>query len=632
MNNKLLRGSLITLVVLGLIYFLLRYAGCFHPETDGKVNIGEPIKSPVAVAFLDANPATQHKVIENLTITLIDPDGKVLSSSGTTFSEISVKTGLISLGLKTDTEVTEQKPYRFRLVAKAEGYVETIQTVILQNEAPSYFPIYMVNEDAPPPGVSFGRRNLPLASGGVMATDAEVVAPTVLGNIKLNFRKGTRLLSCGKSVEGNSPEVGIATTHGDPANPNANRVFPNGFTVTDAIDSLGQIVASPSNTFDFVSAGWVDINLQAGGQTVNGFSKPVEVEMPVSSQFINPATGLPVVAGDRIPLWSLNFQDGIWTNERNIVVEQGANGLIAKFPITHLSTWNLDAKGPRCTDDIVISYTNSGCPANLYSRVVDGAGVVYSPTSAGAISNNVLPYSPGTGQFSVRNYPLVSGLKFEVFNSSSAPAPGATPLSSVNFFGAAPACPAAGSVLTLPAFTPPAPAGGCTGVYVEIDIEDGATSYDLCGNVLWYKVHGSGDPWTVGGFFIGGTAILLSPPAAAAGFDIRIWYQTHEVIIEGISQDYFNVSNTCTGSDQEIPVIFNTGGGSTFTGATAAAIHKQCARGAGPICNFGALPTGSSPENATCTLGPGITNMSRVYINITVPAAVVGLMIGGACS
>ncbi len=141
-------------------------------------------------------------------------------------------------------------------------------------------------------------------------------------------------------------------------NRNANRVFPGGFEVTDAVDQNGKKIASATNPLFFTTAGWFSMEMNVGNTEVNRFSDPIDVEIPIGDSVINPATKKPVKVGDKIPIWSLHNGTATWRleSEAEITAPTG-KGLNAKIKINHLSSFNIDYKSAPCATNILVNFT-----------------------------------------------------------------------------------------------------------------------------------------------------------------------------------------------------------------------------------------------------------------------------------
>jgi len=80
---------------------------------------------------------------------------------------------------------------------------------------------------------------------------------------------------------------------------------------------------------------------------VKTFSQPLNVEMDINPNIYRPDYGRNVMAGDTLPVWSLNDSSGTWKSETfAIVVAKPNGGLKATFQQQHLSWWAIN--DPNC--------------------------------------------------------------------------------------------------------------------------------------------------------------------------------------------------------------------------------------------------------------------------------------------
>ena len=126
--------------------------------------------------------------------------------------------------------------------------------------------------------------------------------------------------------------------------------FPGGMTVTANNFNIADSIApgdapNSGEDFDFISMGFVALKIQdENGNKVKSFSNPIDIEIMVPPTTVNPEGERPVQEGDRIPVWSYNTSNGIWTLEGHSVL--GAVNSDGNFPAAfstdHLSFFNLD--------------------------------------------------------------------------------------------------------------------------------------------------------------------------------------------------------------------------------------------------------------------------------------------------
>lgn len=397
-------GSRLTLfVLLILLVLILVYYFCCRDKGSLIVERG-PIKAPHGISFIDVNGANSN--VQKVKVTLIDPDQMVVSSNGVSFNSVEVTGGVMSIGLSSKASFSIEKPYRFFIKAEAEGYITNLRSVVVTEDAPNFIPVYMTNMDKlPSSGLAATFATITEVKSGVLQKTDTLKAVPRWGQVpplSIVIKEGTKLYHDGKPIQGQGP-LSYRLLYGAPRDSNANRVFPGGFEVTDAMDESGKTIADPANPLFFTTAGWISMEMNVGNEEVNSFSEPLLVEMPIADTIINPETQEVLKSGDKIPLWSLDNRTGVWTSESVVSVSAGADGVLrASFPIKHLSTWNLDYKGPRCLQTIDIAY-RAPFVGQHFTRLFD----VSSPTTGIEISSHLIDFDPVVAPATEETFHLV---------------------------------------------------------------------------------------------------------------------------------------------------------------------------------------------------------------------------------
>jgi len=371
--------SFLALLLLLLIFLFFKYC-CPTPDQE-VIQVRGPIKAPLGVSFVDVNGASTN--VQKVSVTLLDPGGKVVSSNGISFQTTEVDGGVMSIGLAPDATFSIDSPYLFFIQAEAAGYMSNIRPVLITQDAPEYLVIYMsALDNLPVSGLASAAGNISAIQGGVLQSNDTLRTQSPQNNmppLSIRMEEGLRFLSYGKPVEA-SGAINYRLLFGVPRDSNANRVFPGGFEVLAAVNETGKPVATLANPAFFTTGGWFSLEMNLGDTQIDGFSKPVQIDMPIADSTINPETNAPVKIGDKLPLWSMNNATATWTREGETSVEANpAGGMKISFPITHLSTFNVDWLSSPCTTGtqrIDVSYTfdaanSTGFGGDRYTRFVN---------------------------------------------------------------------------------------------------------------------------------------------------------------------------------------------------------------------------------------------------------------------
>ena len=552
MTSKLLSPIFFVIFLfVSLGIFLIQ--GCELEEDVVQVN--NPIYAPTGISVIDANPLNRVN-IKNVKITLIDPDSLVVASSGLDFESVVIEEGIMNVGLKENPDLNSENPYRFRLRAEAEGYISNMVTVLIDKDTSRFVPIFLAKVETPPPGFAATTGAIPVSNTGVI-TNATVLEtstnPGMAQKIKVSIQEGTQLLCAGEVPQNVQGDVSFNLSVGSPTNVDAGRVFPNGFTVFDAVDVQGAPLATPNDPFFFFSAGWLTLDMTINGtEQVDGFDQPLRAEIEINDSLINRATNEPYQVGDTIPLWSLSDNDGIWAEESFVVIGENESGLVANFPVPHLSTWNIDNKDDPCGAEIEIEVFNDGGPTGpLYSELVEAnTGAPFGITSIGTNgSDRTFSYADGaTTSVTYSRAPTGLEVAFVIYDNTSPD----DVLATSDMF----------TTCNSPSGTPDVtiePTATLPQVTLRLQINVGDAAVDpICSNALWYKActncglaSCTSIPFQYAGH-MDGTGVLTTPLEISQAHCMRIWYlgrDAADMVVESsiefviLLEDGFNDAN-----------------------------------------------------------------------------------------
>ncbi|WP_373548183.1 hypothetical protein [Haliscomenobacter sp.] len=570
------------------------------------ITFSEPVKAPVAIALIDANRFL-NTAIHKAKITLIDPGGKVVTANGIPFSTIYIEGGVMDLALKQDAVYDVQRPYRFTIKVEADGYSSNLQNILVTSDKGQYVPIFLAKLEEPPVGVATVVDSVDLTNG-LLGTAREIIPKKSNGisveNIKLEVQKGTQFIYCNQdpSKKRTPKELKYRVLYASPRSLAASRTFPGGALITDAIGIDGSRVAEPSSPIFFESQGWMTIEMDADGEEISGFSKPVNITMPVSDSLRHPTKNRFIRAGDTLITWSLN-NVGEWREEGISIIEGAPRSLVAKFQITHLSTWNLDYKLDVCGNGATtarINYTNQQAVFNqAYTELLNSAGT--------ALRNTRLDYMQGIGFHTIRNFPDAGNFSLRVYQNG----PGTPEIATSTSFSCAQATPSASMTI---------PGGGNTTIEIRIAVRTtNMGDIPLCNHTVWYRPCSSCTASTnacnsTNGFQFGGILdeeadpnygrVIITKPTTTSIFDIhciRIWQAE-------------NISGTPTQVAIDIPLDFlnlPATNPTAIQGVTKTIYSPTASTGTAPSITYENLnPTGGTPtflfiiDGASFTMTP----------------------------
>jgi hypothetical protein len=524
-------------LITSILLLNLQQCKCHHE----KLTFTKPVKAPVAISFWDANRLLQAQ-IPSVKVTLIDEGGQVVTPNNLSFSSLEITGGVMVVALKDSARFNNDTPYRFAIRAEAPGYSTASQSIVIREDKAQYVYICMSKIDAPPVGGAGFTGAIPISNSKIGTGITLLPNATNKQNRKISvmFQDQTKLLHNGEPLRGNPTSVTYNFSYNCPGNINALRTFPGGPLVTDAVDSIGNKIATPGNPFQFASAGWITLEMKAGSETVTSFDKPVDLLMPIDDSLINPITSRPYKDGDRIDVWSLN-EYCVWKKETSVAVKNSTDGLVATISITHLSDWNLDFKINVCASTQLIYDNNTPMPITSPCELVYMNGTKVN----GFFGSHTLTFNTGVNNM---DHKILNGPNgSEVVLISYAPgSPGGPILAQTGFtFCSGP----------LPHLIFPNVAANS--VTLDFVIRQGGNEYPICSNVVFFKPNlapGSyryGDGLTVLG--TRGTATLYQA-APFGATDIQLFYGGKDGMGNTFAQTVMFTANLAdmSGSDQNI--------------------------------------------------------------------------------
>ncbi|MFP5042816.1 hypothetical protein [Parasediminibacterium sp. JCM 36343] len=304
--------------------------------------------SPISIRFVDVDTAT--KVIPDTKVTIggdaaqyvVASDGGNLSTSSSAFQ---TSHGFLNLALATTTGLpTTSHPVNFTISASPAGYMPVIRTLSITDTTPTILTISVVKSTALG---NFGASVTPTIqntlSGDTLSADAQLLT-VPMGKMTekatITIPSGTKFLDAnGNQIHASSINTNIVQ-YGTGV-PGVQDIFPGGLNPKNVIGADGNAI---NGGVQFITAGLLNINMNAGNTAVKKFSKPLDVNVELNSNLQNPESGKALQAGDYIPVWSMDEGTGQWKYESKAVVapDPSSGKLTANFKASHLSNWNLD--------------------------------------------------------------------------------------------------------------------------------------------------------------------------------------------------------------------------------------------------------------------------------------------------
>jgi hypothetical protein len=321
------------------------------------------------------------------TVTISGLDaGKIVDGKGTPTTTFTDVKNFLTFYIRA---ATSDYPLNLRVVVKNSGFITNSQTLVIEapiSTAPVLLPIAvqmtpitmtaaeLITLNAE---VGIDVQSEPVQADATGLTTSQVVIATTpipttttaadgstatgSGTVQVTIPAGTGL----KTID-NQPVTGALTatvTYHNPIDASSLATFPGGLTVQETPSGVALAAGEPPASF--ISGGFTSIEIvDANGNEVRNFATPIVVTMTVPRNLGNPETGLPMAAGDVVPLWSYDTDSGKWTVHyaadgttiiKGIVGDGDGDGVVdvpaaqdvngdwlVAFPTTHLSYFNLD--------------------------------------------------------------------------------------------------------------------------------------------------------------------------------------------------------------------------------------------------------------------------------------------------
>jgi hypothetical protein len=315
-------------------------------KDDLQVRLNVPgLSSSVSLQFVDL--ATDRTIEGDIRVILSGQDAGVLVDPNffDPVSDLTVRGGVLTLGIRDGRVPSETSPVIANVLISAPGYVTTTYTLAVERTGSTGFEVGLVQVASPPAGVAAVQQSSNLNPGGGTPTEINLQTPieTQSGvRASVVIPAGTTLLNAqGFPLQG---QVSAQLTYFNPNSPEALSAFPGGFENMRRIGFPDE----PVPTLGFVAVQLTD----GQGRRAANLSGNAQITIPIVPGTLDPATGVPIAAGDRIPIWSLEPEVGQWLYEGEYVVQTagalalaggsvpeglGQNALVVQFETNHFT-------------------------------------------------------------------------------------------------------------------------------------------------------------------------------------------------------------------------------------------------------------------------------------------------------
>ena len=323
--------------------------------TEGVIlNVNTDIfRVPVSVQFLNANTESANSP-ENLQVSVEGKDRNlVYSTSGS--KDLEAVNGILEIAVDRELVLNKQNPIELRVVAEAPGYLKTIRNLYINDTTFQAIPVRMAALQDLPEGSTAVETVFDTDEEG-LEEDVEfatAAAPEKEETGAVSMEKGTKMLD--ENDNELTGKIEAQLVHFDNRSEESLSAFPGGLVAPAVIDQNGQNLG----TTEFITAGFVSLDMFIGGEEIKTFSDPIEMRIGVDPNMMHPETGQKLRVGDEIPVWSLNEKTGQWEYESTSVIGANMQGKMeAVFEMTHLSWWNVAfANNNTCSESDPVTFS-----------------------------------------------------------------------------------------------------------------------------------------------------------------------------------------------------------------------------------------------------------------------------------
>jgi hypothetical protein len=317
----------------------------------------------------------------NLSVTFEGPlASEILNNNGTRVYEII--DGRMSIGLHPRVDIAPGEIKSVMMRITADGYQDKTSYLYFQSSLKNQLvPISMINIEAPPSGVGTTDSTITLGGGGT--TTAPVVISTSNSSSGSATEQSVEIAIPANTQfkdENNNPVVGtdlkVEVVSFDARDSIAIQNFPGGFSPNGVLNVPGGGGNRSESDVFFVTGGFTSVDMTVGTTPIRSFNQPIDVTVDVDSLTVNPNTGNPVQVGDSLPIWSYDNSTAKWSYERvGVITRDSSSGkMTVQFPTTHLSWFNLDWYGSRCSSPTRLQFSipafAAGTKENFWVEIV----------------------------------------------------------------------------------------------------------------------------------------------------------------------------------------------------------------------------------------------------------------------
>jgi len=345
-RNTLLRIGLAVLLFVSLIMIK-----CTDALKDVQVTVNSDIFKYTSLIDVASSSGAS---MDDATVTISGTDAsKIFNMDG--YQDFKINGGILTFAVDPNSSPSDNAPIEFSVTIKKSGYsTVNIPIVITKSDSSTLQYVTMVDNSNPPEGVTSTNNTINVENGTVGGDTTIVVGTGTVeeGATTIDLKAGTQFKDASGKVLGTATDVKTTTLTVDASSNEALAVFPGGSLAQNSVKTSGGSSAAGT----LFPAGLTEVTMTANGTEVKGFTTPVQINLTLDDNYINPSTNAVVKEGDNLQVYSYSTDNGYWQYENTGTVVKKDGHLAVSIATSHL-TW------------FMAGQFSSACGSNLSLKV-----------------------------------------------------------------------------------------------------------------------------------------------------------------------------------------------------------------------------------------------------------------------
>lgn len=324
------------------------FAGCDNPLKDIDLQVStEVIQHHAVLQVVDS----KGENVTGAAVALVDGETAVIYNLAGRKDFKLLGGNMVTFGVDPNRKVSGEAPVEFRVRITAPGFKSREILMSITDVDMGIRTITMFGMAEQVEGAVATVKNVDLQENGATPVPTNVSGDAGLA---LDIDAGTQFKNAqGQVMTGGAVKVEVVSI--DATKESATALLPEGDLRSSAVLLEGGRTAAGA----FSPVAMTEINMAVNNVGIRSFTKPIQVKMPIRAEYVSPATGAPIAAGQLFELYS-NSADGIWRFEKQLAVQGTAQqGYYVEFETDHLSFYMAGKFAQACDDMAKINFSAS---------------------------------------------------------------------------------------------------------------------------------------------------------------------------------------------------------------------------------------------------------------------------------